>query len=403
MYDSIPVPSSVPAFSNHRYAPRYRAKVFARLDVDHWPAEMVQTASAAQAKLNHARRTTLAPTWSRAARTSLKSLLCTSLPLLTASWLWQRGQWWPALPLVFFAGLSFYGVVSILHDLAHNSFLPSKRANTIMGRLLAPAVFLEFDSFRRSHLGHHRFSQSVADPKRFGAEVSDDARHPDYRTAEHVPWFVKPWLYIGASLSYLPLRVRHVLYLGGSMLFMGTVLLAFGGEFSLPGRDWRKPRQWLAFTGSLALGALLHAVAPSLLVMTIIALLIGYACIFSVFAGHITPNQIYWLGPRHANIADAFNVSDVDFGRLSRFLGNGFCDHHQTHHIAPTIPCYHLDAAARVVASEVERFTAPPLELLNPSHCALLFDNLFLSFTLKTDETWDIQGDAAMRKIQRPL
>jgi fatty acid desaturase len=384
-------------------SPQYGERVFDNLDGDRWHEAIARGAANAQAKLVEARRGELAPTWSAAARTAAKSLLCTAGPLFAASELWLHGLWWAAAPLILLAGISFYGVLSILHDLAHDSFLPSKRANAFFGKLLAPAVFLDFDSFKKSHLGHHRFSQSVADPNRFGAEESEEARHPDYRTAEHVPFFVVPWLYLGASLSYLPLRVRHVLYLVGSMMFMGLVLLAFGGDFSLPGRNWRSARQWASLAGSIALGALLYASSPALLVVSITALLIGYACIFSVFAGHITPNQIYWLSPRRATLADSCNVSDVHFGWLARWLGNGFADHHQTHHISPSIPCYHLDAAGAAVAADVAPFVAPPLDLLKPAHCALLFDNLFLSFTLTTTQAWNIQGDAAVRKIQRAL
>jgi fatty acid desaturase len=381
----------------------YRQQTFDNLVGDRWQTAVAEAASRAQAKLSDARRERLAPTIAGAARTTLKSLLCTAAPLLAASQFWQHGVWWAALPLVFAAGLADYGVVSILHDLAHDSFLPSKRGNALMGSLVAPLVLLDFDSFRRSHIGHHRFSQSVADPKRFGAEVSEEARHPDYRTAEHVPSFVMPFLYLGASLSYLPLRVRHFTYLFGSMLFMGPVLLSFGGDFSLPGRNWRSPKQWASLLGSIAFGALLYAASPTLLVMALISLLIGYGCIFSVFAGHITPNQIYWLASRRSGLGDALNVSDVHFGWLARFLGHGFAENHQTHHILPAIPCYHLDAAAAEVAEDVGALKAPPLDLLKASHCALLFDNLFLSFTLTTDQAWDIQGDAAIRKIQRPL
>lgn len=384
-------------------SPDYRRRVFESLVGDRWYDPVTEAASRAQAKLNEARRGRLAPTRSGAARTALKSLLCTGAPLLTATQLWRHGWWWAVIPLVVISGLSFYGVVSILHDLAHDSFLPTKQGNALFGRLLAPLILLDFDSFRKSHIGHHRFSQSVADPKRFGAEVSDEARHPNYRTAEHVPFFVVPFLYLGASLSYLPLRVRHLTYMIGSMMFMGLVLLTFGGDFSLPGRNWRSPRQWASFIGSLTVGGLLYLASPTLLALSFAALLIGYACIFSVFAGHITPNQIYWLAPRRAGLGDSLNVSDVNLGWLARFLGNGFADHHQTHHILPAIPCYHLDAAAVEVRDEVATFKAPLVDLLNPSHCALLFDNLFLSFTLTTSEAWDIQEDAAIRKIQRPV
>jgi fatty acid desaturase len=300
------------------------------------------------------------------------------------------------------AGVAFYGAVAIMHDMAHDSFLPSKQANLIFGRLLAPLLLMEFLSFRKSHLAHHRYSQSSEDPKRFGAERTDAARLPEYRTIEHVPSMVRPLLQLGDAVATLPLRVRHSLYLGLGTLLMGPVLLTFGGEFSLPGRDWRHPRQWLAVALSLGIGAALYSWSPSLMVMWLMALSLGYSCTFSVFAGHVTPNQVYWLEPRKASVADSLNVSDVHLGRLGYFLGHGFANHHSTHHLSPSIPCYRLAKAAGVVAADVAPFQAPPVNLLDPAGSALLFDNLILSFTLRTDQVWDIKADAALRRI-RPL
>jgi acyl-lipid omega-6 desaturase (Delta-12 desaturase) len=43
----------------------------------------------------------------------------------------------------------------VFHDCAHGSFLPSRRANTWLGRVLGLVVFASFDSWRHSHAVHH--------------------------------------------------------------------------------------------------------------------------------------------------------------------------------------------------------------------------------------------------------
>jgi acyl-lipid omega-6 desaturase (Delta-12 desaturase) len=361
--------------------PRYRDGVFGTLDGNRWTQAVEQVASKARARLLEGRRSALAPTWEGAAYTTAKTVLFLGASLFWANQLWKHGLGWTVPPLLLVAGMAFYGALSILHDCAHDSFLPAKRGNAVLGNILAPLLCLEFASFRRSHLEHHRFSQSTADPKRFGAEQSDDARLSEYRTVDHVPALVRPFLRFGAALSRPPLRVRHLLYLGGSILFMGIVLLSFGGDFSLPGRDWRRPGPWVSLLFSISLGVAVYAWSPSLFAISSIALLIGYACVFSVFAGHVTPNQVYWLAARKASVADALNVSDIHFGRLARWLGHGFSDHHSTHHISPSIPCYRLAEAAAQVASEIESFRAPPVDLLDAAGCALVFDSLFLVYT----------------------
>jgi omega-6 fatty acid desaturase (delta-12 desaturase) len=43
----------------------------------------------------------------------------------------------------------------IFHDCAHGAFLPSKRANTLLGRVLGIVLFSPFQSWRQSHAVHH--------------------------------------------------------------------------------------------------------------------------------------------------------------------------------------------------------------------------------------------------------
>jgi fatty acid desaturase len=43
----------------------------------------------------------------------------------------------------------------VFHDCAHGSFLPSRRANTWLGRVLGLLVFTSFDSWRHSHAVRH--------------------------------------------------------------------------------------------------------------------------------------------------------------------------------------------------------------------------------------------------------
>src|SRR5450755_2661771 len=43
----------------------------------------------------------------------------------------------------------------VFHDCAHGSFLPSKRANALLGATLGVLVFTPFAVWRREHAVHH--------------------------------------------------------------------------------------------------------------------------------------------------------------------------------------------------------------------------------------------------------
>ena len=43
----------------------------------------------------------------------------------------------------------------VFHDCAHGSFLPSKRANGLLGAALSPLVYMPFASWRHEHAIHH--------------------------------------------------------------------------------------------------------------------------------------------------------------------------------------------------------------------------------------------------------
>jgi fatty acid desaturase len=378
----------------------YRAWVFETLGGGNaWSDDVEQVSESAMRRLLARRRGELGPSWHRAALTMLKTALLVGLPLYAATYFVRHALLWVVPVALLLAGGAVYGVMAIVHDLAHSSFFPNKRANAVLGYLLAPLVLLEFDSFRASHLGHHRFSQSTADPKRFGTALSPDAHLPDYRTVDQMPWLTRPFVWLALSLSRLPLRIRHVLYLVFTMAFMSGAVLFFAGEFALPGRNWRRPATWLAFFGSAATGALLYWVSPTLLALYASALVIGYGFVFMVFAGHLSPNQVSWLTHRRASFADALNVSDVRCGALLRWLGNGFSEFHSTHHLVPSIPCYHLAEAAEMAREELGPVRAPAIDMLDAQSCVLLWDNLVRSCALSNDEAYEQTPVAAMRNV----
>jgi acyl-lipid omega-6 desaturase (Delta-12 desaturase) len=378
---------------------RYRSAVLTALRSRGWGRDVAEAARRAMRHLHQQRSAALAPSYLRAGRTAARTLFFMWAPLVVASWLWTQGWALAALPLLVLSAMAFYGGVAIVHDLAHGAFFPGKPANEFAGYLFAPLLLMHYGGFRRSHLAHHRHSQSVDDPKRFGAEHSEDANAPTYRTLDHAEPLLKGPVVLGAAASSLPLRVRQFCYLCVAPLVIGPAVLLFGGEFSLVKRDWRRVESWVALLESAVAVSLLYAASPRLLALFTIALLGGYGFVFFVFASHLSPNQVYWITGRRSLPADALNVSDIHCGALLRWLGNGIADHHSTHHLAPGIPCYRLPAAAAMVEPLLAPFRAPALDLLNPEDCALLYDNYFRAIVETNAVAWDYTEQGALRRM----
>jgi fatty acid desaturase len=379
----------------------YRANVLASLERGGWPEPLEQASRQALRLLKEQReQKKLTPSLGSATLAGLKAAFFSVVPLLLADHLMRAGRVWAALPLVLVAGMAVYGAVAIVHDLAHGSFLPSRRANALLGRILAPLVLLDFTSFRRSHLEHHRTSQSVADPKRFGAAHDSAANAPDYRTFDHIPWFFGKLVELGASVADLPVGLRQFLYLCVSPIFFGPAVFFGSGEFALLRRNWRRLGCWLGLAESAALVLAMHRYSPLLPALAFAALLIGFSFVFFVFTTHLSPNQVYWTDARRATLADALNVSDVRCGALLRYLGHGFADHHSTHHLSPAIPCYRLLTADALIAPGLAPFRAPPIDLLRASSCAFLYDNFFRAIVLTNAEAWDYTPIGALRSLR---
>src|SRR5689334_10638589 len=94
-------------------------------------------------------------------RRAVTQLATTLLPLVGLSFLMYRSlalSAWMALVLAFpIAGLLVRTFI-IMHDCAHGSFLPSKRANSIIGWITGVLTLTPFGRWRHAHSLHHASS-----------------------------------------------------------------------------------------------------------------------------------------------------------------------------------------------------------------------------------------------------
>jgi fatty acid desaturase len=145
-------------------------------------------------------------------------LLLAAAPLLYA---WHPLAAWLLAPLL---GLFSYRITIVMHDCIHRSLFTSSLSNDRAGTLLGDVTGIDFYSFRRQHLRHHRLYGRPGDPEGFQYLGMP-------RSGRAFAWhLLKPLL--GVNLRYaLPeslLRPRNLLAAArrGNLLALATIQLA---------------------------------------------------------------------------------------------------------------------------------------------------------------------------------
>ena len=92
-------------------------------------------------------------------------LAITALPLAAlwvADWLlFANGYWWASLLLAIPAAGFLVRLFMIQHDCGHGAFLPNRRANDLVGRIIGVVTLTPYDFWKRSHAIHHSTSGNL--------------------------------------------------------------------------------------------------------------------------------------------------------------------------------------------------------------------------------------------------
>jgi omega-6 fatty acid desaturase (delta-12 desaturase) len=103
------------------------------------------------------------PSATRAAWQIANSLVPYLATLAAMWWTMRRGlPWWTTLALAFPAAGFMVRLFIFMHDCTHASFLSSRRAERVLGRVLGVIVFTPFDEWGHEHLAHHATSGDLS-------------------------------------------------------------------------------------------------------------------------------------------------------------------------------------------------------------------------------------------------
>ncbi len=231
-----------------------------------------------------------------------------------------------ALPTSGFALRTFV----VFHDCTHGSFLPSKRANLWVGRVLGLTVFAPFVSWRRDHLVHHATSGDL--DRRGGGDVLT-LTVAEYRS--------RPWR---ARLAYRLFRNPLV------MFGVGPVHAMILYPRLVPRGARSRIRRSILITDAvlgLAIATLCWFIGwrQFLLVQAPITLFAGGAGIWLFYVQHQFEDA-YWQSHGDWSFADAAlrGSSYLKLPEILRFFTANIGYHH-LHHLSARIPNYNLKRA----------------------------------------------------------
>jgi omega-6 fatty acid desaturase (delta-12 desaturase) len=232
----------------------------------------------------------------------------------------------------------------LFHDCTHGSFLPSKRANMWLGRLLGLVVYSPYRAWRHSHAVHHA---TAGDLDRRGTGDVETMTVAEYAAAPR-----------GKRIGYRLFRNPLVMFGIGP-------LYALMFRPRLWSRDDR-PRIKRSVIGTnvalaVAIGLLCWAIGwqEYLLVQMPTAWMAGAAGVWLFYVQHQF-EDVYWEDAESWSYADAAlrGSSYLVLPRVLQFFTGNIGLHH-VHHLSARVPNYNLQRAhdANPIFHDVPRLT----------------------------------------------
>jgi fatty acid desaturase len=245
----------------------------------------------------------------------------------------------PVWLAVWFAqGCILVGSYSAMHEAAHGTLYPSRRANRLAGPVWASTILVNWSLWRAFHLEHHSHTGTPDDPK------------VKYRYA-----VTRRWQYLLVPL--------------GGLAFVGEFWIASlrtcFGQFPkyVRGNTSRRAIRSDAFVQLLVTAALVGGlfIAPSVIIHLWLAPLLMTVCVVLTGTGMSEHYGCAFGG-------EAFETTrSVRSNRLFRFLvwNNNF---HTAHHLLPSVPFHHAPALHAYIEPRVghlsRSYTAFHLDVL---------------------------------------
>jgi acyl-lipid omega-6 desaturase (Delta-12 desaturase) len=262
--------------------------------------------------------------------------------------------WWTTIALAVPAAGFMVRLFIIMHDCTHSSFLRSRRAERVLGRILGVIAFTPFGEWRYSHLGHHATSGDL-----------------DRRGIGDV-WTMTVREYAAAPRSKrLQYRVTRTPLL---MLLLGPVFIFLVGNRIPPSGATRQRVMSVVYT-DLAIAAIVVTAALTIGIRTYLAIqapVLLFGGVWGIWLFYVQHQfePSYWVrGEAWSPLQAALQGSS--YFKLPKVLQwfSGNIGLHHVHHLRPRIPNYNLQ---RCLDATPELDVVRPLTLSGSLRCGRL-------------------------------
>jgi omega-6 fatty acid desaturase (delta-12 desaturase) len=245
-------------------------------------------------------------------------------------WSLQWSYWITLLLAIPTAGFTVRTFI-IMHDCAHNSFLPWRRVNDAVGSITGALTLTPFAQWRRDHAIHHASSGDL-----------DRRGHGDVETIT-----VREYLARSPMGRFKYRMVRHPV----ALLLVGPLWLMYNQRFRSRGvatKDKQVTSVWgtnAAIVASIVIALAFGVLPEFLMVYFPVIYIAGAAGVFLFYVQHQFEDT-YWEHHEDWDYAKA-SIAGSSYLKLPQPLAwlTGNIGLHHVHHIGPKIPNYKLKKA----------------------------------------------------------
>jgi omega-6 fatty acid desaturase (delta-12 desaturase) len=238
--------------------------------------------------------------------------------------------WWLLPPLWFLAGTAAWGLYVIGHECGHGSFSNSRRLDRVVGHIMLTPFLYPFHSWRLLHNRHHANTNSIE-------------KDIDWRPLPAVVYRKLGW-----RSRHIYKLVRTAFWWAGTLHQWAT--MAFDLRQFAPGRERRAVGVSIAVVAAYA-ALFFPALAAStglwgLVKYWAVPWIVAHGWFSTITLTHHTHPAVPFLDQRWWSPAAASLCMTMycRYPRWAEFLGHDI-NVHIPHHVAPSIPFYHLRRA----------------------------------------------------------
>lgn len=237
-------------------------------------------------------------------------------PALAGHSVWMLAVLAPAI------GLMMYRMTVVMHDCAHETLLPSRRLNRIVGTMLGAAAGLSFHTFARLHRRHHQ-----------RAGLADDPQGPHYLGA---------WSRSRARILWHLLRPL----VGYNLLLFRRLSAELSGATDVPAAHRLAELVLIAGVQFACAAVISHGFRLWWLAPVPFLSAATFGLFFSQLRGFA--EHVAMPGADPAGVVRSHRPHPID--RILLYDVN--FNYHREHHLYPQVPSCHLPAVHAALASE---------------------------------------------------